>query len=102
MTTFFSPAHTAFIVGLIFGAAGYAFIAGLFVMIKEDKEDMMANQTNLTEPEEDLYYKYPVLKIPTGRRRELLIIGLEKAEAILANLTFIRSFVEKHARKDAA
>lgn len=61
----------------------------------------MDSQMKLTQPEEDLYYKYPVLKIPTGRRRELLIIGLEKAEAILANLTAIRSFVDKHAEVDA-
>lgn len=61
----------------------------------------MASQVKLTQPEEDLYYKYPVLKIPTGRRRELLIIGLEKAAAILENLPAIRSFVDKHTEIDA-
>ena len=62
----------------------------------------MDSQMQLTQPEEDLCYKYPVLKIPTGRRRELLIIGIPKAEAILEHLPAIRSFVAKHAGKDVA
>jgi len=49
-----------------------------------------------TYPTEDLYHKYPVLKIPTGRRTELLIIGLEKAEAVLKHFSTIEAFVQKH------
>jgi len=104
MTTFISPVWIAFIVGLFTGAAAGIFILCLFIGGKNDEEmeEAMASQTKPTKPEEDIYYKYPVLKIPTGRRRELLIIGLEKAAAILENLPAIRSFVAKHAGKDAA
>jgi len=47
-------------------------------------------------PEEDLFHKYPVLKIPTGKRNELLIIGREKAEAIIKHYPHILAFHEKH------
>lgn len=47
-------------------------------------------------PVEDVFHKYPVLKIPTGKRNELLIIGREKAEAIIKHFPYILAFHEKH------
>lgn len=60
---------------------------------------MATRQPKLTAPAEDKFYKYPVLKIPTGRRNEQLIIGLEKAQAIMTNLGAIREFVNKHVQE---
>lgn len=90
----------AFAFGMIIWASVGILIIGMLSMCREEDEYIMANP-KITEPEEDLYYKYPVLKIPTGKRNELLIIGREKAEAILAHLSAIRAFVAKHAEKDA-
>jgi len=56
----------------------------------------MATQDKPTAPIEDKFYKYPVLKIPTGRRNEQLIIGIEKARAIMLHLDAIQAFVNKH------
>jgi hypothetical protein len=60
---------------------------------------MATRQPKLTAPAEDMFYKYPVLKIPTGRRNEQLIIGVEKAQAIMTNLPAIREFVNKHVQE---
>lgn len=51
----------------------------------------------LRTPVEDQFHKYPVLRIPTEKRNDQLIIGLEKARAILVWLDDIKSFVERHA-----
>lgn len=56
----------------------------------------------LLVPEEDVHHIYPVLKIPTGRRTELLIIGLEKAEAVIKFFPYIQAFVQKHRSVRAA
>jgi hypothetical protein len=56
--------------------------------------------TRPTEPIEDMFYKYPVLKIPTEAGEDL-VVGLFKAQAILKHLEAIRGFVTKHrGRKD--
>jgi hypothetical protein len=47
-------------------------------------------------PEEDLYHKYHVLKIPTEKQGELLIVGMNKARAIIKHYDAIREFVDKH------
>jgi len=60
---------------------------------------MGKREPKLTAPEEDLFYKYPVLRIPTGRRNDQLIIGLEKARAIMMHLNAIREFVNKHVQE---
>lgn len=52
--------------------------------------------TKLMSPVEDRFHKYPVLRIPTEKRHDQLIIGLEKARAILRWLDDIKSFVERH------
>lgn len=58
----------------------------------------------LTKPQEDMFHKYPVLRIPTERQSEQLIIGLTKAKAIMMFVDDIRKFVNKHSEsvKDAA
>lgn len=67
-----------------------------------ESEEMMASQTKLTQPEEDQFYKYRVLRIPVARRSEQLIIGVEKAKAIVLWFDEIKAFVNKHDGKDAA
>jgi len=51
----------------------------------------------ITEPQEDLFHKYPVLKIPTGKPGELLIIGLTKARAVIKYFRAIEDFVNRHS-----
>jgi len=50
----------------------------------------------LKEPAEDMFYKYPVLKIPTEAGEDL-VVGMFKAQAILKYIDAIREFVEKHS-----
>jgi hypothetical protein len=50
-------------------------------------------------PYEDLFHKYPVLRIPTGRCQEELIIGREKAIAVLKYIDDIREFVARHQQE---
>jgi len=106
-----SPGHTfgfsmnatwiAFAIGMIIGGSIGIMIIGMLSICRDDEEYIMA-KPRIVEPQEDMFHKYPVLKIPTGKRNELLIIGREKAVAILAHLPAIRSFVERHAGKAAA
>ncbi|OPY13673.1 MAG: hypothetical protein A4E66_00675 [Syntrophus sp. PtaB.Bin001] len=51
---------------------------------------------NLAAPIEDKFHKYPVLRIPTGNGNDQLIIGLDKARAVLIWHDYIRRFVERN------
>ena len=50
------------------------------------------------KPYEDMFHKYPVLRIPTGKRNEELIVGVNKAYAILKNINYIEQFVMRHGQ----
>lgn len=50
----------------------------------------------LERPTEDKFHKYNVLKIPTEKQGELLIVGMNKARAIIKHYDTIREFVDKH------
>lgn len=51
---------------------------------------------HITVPTEDTYHKYPVLKIPTDKHGEVLIIGTRKARAVINHFDAIKAFAERH------
>ncbi len=65
-----------------------------------DSVKEVAMPPKVLTPVEDVFHKYPVLKIPTGKRNELLIIGMEKAEAIIRHFSSIEAFHSKHKEID--
>ncbi len=69
---------------------------------RESREEEMAMEKQLYQPVEDQFHKYPVLRIPTGKKNDQLIIGLEKARAIITWYREILKFVEKHRTEIAA
>jgi len=83
----------------IVGGLVFVLLVKLVTCTLSGRWIMSERQRKLTVPEEAMFYKYPVLKIPTGRRNEQLIIGLEKAQAIMTNLGAIREFVNKHVQE---
>ncbi|MFZ4440573.1 MAG: hypothetical protein ACOYOS_19315 [Syntrophales bacterium] len=61
--------------------------------------------TSFKAPEESLYKKSPVLKIFMGKKYQsneddVLIMGVKKLGIICDQIDYIRTFVEKHSKKE--
>jgi hypothetical protein len=91
----------AFITGIILGAFASVFVLGLCMMqTRNDEEGELMKTSKITMPTEDTFHKYHVLRIPVNRRSEQLIIGVEKARAILTWIDEIREFLNKYSQEE--
>jgi len=82
----------------IFIAGGSLGVLVMTLGLLAGRETMREEQRmeKFLRPMEDQFHKYPVLRIPTGKKNDQLIIGMEKARAIITYYEEIKKFVDKH------